>query len=168
MGGEAAEFRVELRLLLLDLTPHDEVRCFFDRSLDHADQPSCDPVLEHEIGGSLLEEFHRGIFADRSCHDDGRNIRADFLGHDDGLPAVEVGQLVVNQNDVGQVALQCLPILFLRLHAVPDKVEPALPEFPDDKFGVEVRILQEDNPDAAAAGLHWLIALTGGLLSRSQ
>ena len=154
MGGEAAEFRVELRLLLLDLTPRDAVGCFFDRSLDHSGQPSRDPVFEHEIGGALFEEFDGGIFADRSCHDDGRNIRADFLGHDDGLAAVEVGQLVVHQNDVGQVALQCLPILFLRLHAVPDKVEAALPEFPDDKFGVEVRILQEDHPDAAAAGLH--------------
>ena len=39
MGCEMLEFRVELRLLLLDLAPHDAVRCFFDRSLDRADQP---------------------------------------------------------------------------------------------------------------------------------
>ena len=168
MGCEMLEFRVELRLLLLDLAPHDAVRCFFDRSLDRADQASCDPVLEHEVGGALLEEFHCGILADRSCHDDGRNIRADFLGHDDGLAAVEVGQLVVDQNDVGLVALERQPILLLHLHPVPDEVEAALAEFPDDQFRVEVRILQYKDPDGFADACHGLFVGVAGLLSSSQ
>ena len=120
-------------------------------------ETTCYPLFQHKICGSHFEEIHGGILADRPSHDDGRNVRADFLGHHDGLATVEVRQLVVDENQIWLVVREGRPELLASLDPLPDKVQSRFPKFPDLQFRIKVGILKQQDPKGLFFNFHELV-----------
>ena len=151
----------------LGLEAGADLRAFSQCPLDGGHEPSGQPVFQHEIGCAIFQHLHRGLFADRARDDEDWHLRAKLGGDDERQSAVEGRQVVVGEDDLGAElpdgALEFRP----GLRTLDNELDPASPEFARDQFRIEVRILEEENPQAVIfLGVHGV--LMGGWFSTSQ
>lgn len=122
-------------------------RARFVEGAQHGDGQALEPLLEHVVGGALLEHVHRVFFAQHARYEHEGQGAGVGAGQAQGLDPGKAGDLEVGQHQVEFPGVERLDEIFLRADQRGGNIQPGGFEPLGGEKGVARVILGEQHPD---------------------
>ena len=138
--GQAVVERVVLERRLCETLPAAKLR-LLDGVLDRRSQPA-EPVFQHIIHRTLTHGGHGQVVAHRARHDHKGDLQARFLHQLEATQGIELGLVIVGQDQV-QLGVEVGLEAGFVIDPAPGRVEAGAAELPERELGVLGSVFQD-------------------------